>query len=216
MADRQAIADEIFSVSEGSLATHKVWLLVNFIERMLADRPEAPAQTSCDNSSGQKVIAVPSCVPAPVCSKCGNTLGCVSCYNETANETREYRHHVLCSGDRRFPAGDPGHSCSCFELNPPPAERMFTVEQMREVGRKFQWEHTVEKIIAALDPPKPKMPEKSVEVFSMGVNIEGCERVWVVLVDKNPNHPLSCYGLREDVAKAYGSTLRAELAKERL
>ena len=82
MADRQAIADEIFSVSEGSLATHKVWLLVNFIERMLADRPEAPAQTSCDNSSGQKVIAVPSCVPAPVCSKCGNTLGCVSCYNE--------------------------------------------------------------------------------------------------------------------------------------
>jgi hypothetical protein len=215
MADRQAIADEIFSVSEGSLATHKVWLLVNFIERMLADRPEAPAQTSCDNSSGQKVIAVPSCVPAPVCSKCGNTLGCVSCYNETANETREYRHHVLCSGDRRFPAGDPGHSCSCFELNPPPAERMFTVEQMREVGRKFQWEHTVEKIIAALDPPKPKMPEKSVEVFSMGVNIEGCERVWVVLVDKNPNHPLSCYGLREDVAKAYGSTLRAELAKER-
>jgi hypothetical protein len=93
---------------------------------------------------------------------------------------------------------------------------MFTVEQMREVGRKFQWEHTVEKIIAALDPPKPKMPEKSVEVFSMGVNIEGCERVWVVLVDKNPNHPLSCYGLREDVAKAYGSTLRAELAKERL
>ena len=181
MADRQAIADEIFSVSEGSLATHKVWLLVNFIERMLADRPEAPAQTSCDNSSGQKVIAVPSCVPAPVCSKCGNTLGCVSCYNEA-------------------------HA---------PAERMFTVEQMREVGRKFQWEHTVEKIIAALDPPKPKMPEKSVEVFSMGVNIEGCERVWVVLVDKNPNHPLSCYGLREDVAKAYGSTLRAELAKER-
>ena len=177
---------------------------------------KVPAQTSCDNSSGQKVIAVPSCVPAPVCSKCGNTLGCVSCYNETANETREYRHHVLCSGDRRFPAGDPGHSCSCFELKPPPAERMFTVEQMREVGRKFQWEHTVEKIIAALDPPKPKMPEKSVEVFSMGVNIEGCERVWVVLVDKNPNHPLSCYGLREDVAKAYGSTLRAELAKERL
>lgn len=48
----------------------------------LARRPEAPAQTSCDNSSGQKVIAVPSCVPAPVCSKCGNTLGCVSCYNE--------------------------------------------------------------------------------------------------------------------------------------
>ena len=82
MVDRQAIADEIFSVSEGSLATHKVWLLVNFIERMLADRPEAPAQTSCDNSSGQKVIAVPSCVPAPVCSKCGNTLSCVSCYNE--------------------------------------------------------------------------------------------------------------------------------------
>ena len=102
-----------------------------------------------------RIDAVLSNRPAPTCSKCGNTLGCVSCYNETANETREYRHHVLCSGDRRFPAGDPGHSCSCFELNPPPAERMFTVEQMREVGRKFQWEHTVEKIIAALDPPKP-------------------------------------------------------------
>ena len=89
MADRQAIADEIFSVSEGSLATHKVWLLVNFIERMLADRPEAPAQTSCDNSSGQKVIAVPSCVPAPVCSKCGNTLGCVSCFDEAKTPTAE-------------------------------------------------------------------------------------------------------------------------------
>ena len=259
MVDRQAIADEIFSVSEGSLATHKVWLLVNFIERMLADRPEAPAQTSCDNSSGQKVIAVPSCVPAPVCSKCGNTLGCVSCYNETANETREYRHHVLCSGDRRFPAGDPGHSCSCFELNPPPAERTFTVEQwekavadeaayqqmslpsafipnlrfrltapkpkmpderVREIlvgcGNTTKKLYDIMALIAALDPPKPKMPEKSVEVFSMGVNNEGDERVWVVLVDKNRDHPKTCYGLREDVAKAYGSTLRAELAKERL
>ena len=48
----------------------------------LAQRPEAPAQTSCDNSGGQPVIAVPSCVPVPVCSKCGNTLSCVSCYNE--------------------------------------------------------------------------------------------------------------------------------------
>ena len=179
MVDRQAIADEIFSVSEGSLATHKVWLLVNFIERMLADRPEAPAQTSCDNSSGQKVIAVPSCVPAPVCSKCGNTLGCVSCYNETANETREYRHHVLCSGDRRFPAGDPGHSCSCFELNPPPVPPTFPKERWtkHEIAEAIRsnYHYTepgdgelfITKILAALDPPKPKpkTPEERVNAI---------------------------------------------------
>jgi len=34
------------------------------IDAMLVQRPEAPAETSCDNSSGQPVIAVPSCVPA--------------------------------------------------------------------------------------------------------------------------------------------------------
>jgi hypothetical protein len=34
---------------------------------------------------------------------------------------QEYPHHVLCSGDRKFPAGVPGHSCSCFELKPAPA-----------------------------------------------------------------------------------------------
>jgi hypothetical protein len=33
---------------------------------------------------------------------------------------QEYPHHVLCSGDRKFPAGVPGHSCSCFELKPAP------------------------------------------------------------------------------------------------
>jgi hypothetical protein len=34
------------------------------IDAMLVQRPEAPAETSCDNSSGKKVISVPSCVPA--------------------------------------------------------------------------------------------------------------------------------------------------------
>jgi hypothetical protein len=34
------------------------------IQQMLARRTEVPAETSCDNSSGQPVIAVPSCVPA--------------------------------------------------------------------------------------------------------------------------------------------------------
>jgi len=34
------------------------------IQQMLARRTDVPAETSCDNSSGKKVISVPSCVPA--------------------------------------------------------------------------------------------------------------------------------------------------------
>lgn len=26
----------------------------------------------------------------------------------------EYKHYLWCNGDRRFPAGEPGHCCSCF------------------------------------------------------------------------------------------------------
>jgi hypothetical protein len=148
---------------------------------MMEMKWKVPAETSCDNSSGQKVIAVPSCVPVPVCSKCGNTLSCVSCYNEA-------------------------HA---------PAPRTFTAKQFEDAARKAGCIAASGWILAALDPPKPKTPEERVEVFSMGVNNEGDERVWVVLVDKNRDHPKTCYGLREDVAKAYGSTLRAELAKER-
>jgi hypothetical protein len=131
---------------------------------MMEMKWKVPAETSCDNSSGQKVIAVPSCVPAPpipsyipcsqnslvagevpipyvpapTCSKCGNTLGCVSCYNET-------------------------HA---------PAERTFTAEQ---------WEKAVADEAASqqmslpsafipnlrfrLTAPKPKTPEEIVQGF---------------------------------------------------
>ena len=34
------------------------------------ERKAAPAQNSCDNSSGPRVIAVPSCVPAPPIPSC--------------------------------------------------------------------------------------------------------------------------------------------------
>jgi hypothetical protein len=27
---------------------------------------------------------------------------------------REYKHFLACNGDRRYPAGEPGHCCSCF------------------------------------------------------------------------------------------------------
>jgi hypothetical protein len=140
------------------------------IDSVLARRPEAPAETSCDNSSGQKVIAVPSCAPAP----------------RTFPQERWTKHEIAEAIRSNYHYTEPGD------------------------GELF-----ITKILAALDPPKPKTPEERVEVFSMGVNNEGDERVWVVLVDKNRDHPKTCYGLREDVAKAYGSTLRAELAKER-
>lgn len=27
---------------------------------------------------------------------------------------KEYRHHIVCNGDRRFPIGTPGKCCSCL------------------------------------------------------------------------------------------------------
>jgi 8-oxo-dGTP pyrophosphatase MutT (NUDIX family) len=86
---------------------------------------------------------------------------------------RGYQHHVLCSADRRFPAGDPGHGCVCFEIKPPtptPTERTFTAEQVYEAaqaahtacGFTCEWRYFLNSMMDHLVPPKPKTPEERV------------------------------------------------------
>lgn len=52
---------------------------------------------------------------------------------------REYMHHPLCNGDRRYPAGDAGHSCSCFSLHAPHTPQVGVPEDLLVKMRNAVW-----------------------------------------------------------------------------
>ena len=46
----------------------------------------------------------------------------------------EYPHLVICSGDRRYPAGVPGHSCCCLNL---PMQDLIRWQRAQRLSAKF-------------------------------------------------------------------------------
>ena len=101
---------------------------------------QAPPQTSCDNSGGPQVIAVPSCVPAPPIPSC------IPCSENT-----------LAAGEVPIPYA-PAPSCV-------PAERTFTAGEFEEAARKVGCVASIGWILAALDPPKTKTPQERIEAI---------------------------------------------------
>jgi hypothetical protein len=58
---------------------------------------------------------------------------------------REYPHLLICNGDRRFPAGEPGHSCCCLNIDAQMMARALRaqerqpdseLEKLRELSEK--------------------------------------------------------------------------------
>jgi hypothetical protein len=45
---------------------------------------------------------------------------------------REYKHWLYCNGDRRYPAGEPGHSCCCFNDKHARAVSRYVADESRQ------------------------------------------------------------------------------------